>query len=107
MKDIINGFIGGLLSILFVFVCLGYLGYQQYDDFLKKLEIRPPIMVVNTMALLAPGSIGSSEEELIKKRERIYDVVDKFKNAGYLVIDANSVLTSPELNTLTQKDIVE
>jgi hypothetical protein len=103
LKDVL---VTALLASLLSVVGLAFYMKPTLDRLRDDLALRPPVMVVD-MANLAIESVpvGASKDEIDAHFVNAQKAVDRFSEAGYLVILRQSIVSAPAGLTLTPADI--
>ena len=68
---------------------------EQISAMQDRLNQSPPIVVVDFTKVAASYPAGASAEEVEKLMVKTNDAILKLKDAGYLVLDAGSVVGAP------------
>jgi len=78
----------------------------KIDQLQQHADSTPPMIVVD-MAHLALTSvpIGSDKQAIGEHFKNTQGVIDKFKDAGFLVLSSSAVISSPEAIQLNESDI--
>ena len=69
---------------------------RRAGELQARLERRPPVVVVDFARLAAAYPPGASREELDERMAGTRDAIAKLRRAGYLVLDAASVVAAPK-----------
>ncbi|MCG7878158.1 MAG: hypothetical protein N0E42_12040 [Candidatus Thiodiazotropha endolucinida] len=83
---------------------VGSITYQSTinNRITEHLLQRPPVLVVDPLKLSADLPIGATEEERLQHRNNIMEVINHYKDDGYLILRRDSLIHAPNKNTLTQ-----
>lgn len=78
----------------------------QINELKDEVALRPPVIVVD-MAKLALDSVpvGSPKEDIRLHFARTQTVINKFKDAGFLVIPRENIISAPDDLMLTKDDV--
>lgn len=103
LKDLL---ITALLAALLSAAGLALYMKPALDGIRDDLALRPPVIVAD-MANLAIESVpvGASKKEIDAHFVKAQDAVDRFAEAGYLVILRQSIVSAPAGLTLSADDI--
>lgn len=80
--------------------------YQQQQSLHYRLEQSPPIVLVDLAKLAASYPQGATPEQTNQLMLRTNDAIARLRDAGYLVIDAQAVLSAPSDLYLPPEEIV-
>jgi hypothetical protein len=99
---VVSAFIGGVLGFAGSFSYFAPKIIEMSDQ----IDLRPPVLVVD-MAKLAVDSVpvGSGKAALEEHFRNTQEVVDRFKEAGFLILPRENVLTAPTDLMLGSEDI--
>lgn len=78
-------------------VLFGYKMKGTVNDLQNELSMRPPVVIIDYTKIvqaLPDNSSETTEKALFATK----DTLEKFKDAGYVVLNAQSVATAPEDN---------
>lgn len=78
----------------------------QINAVSDEVALRPPVIVVD-MAKLALDSVpvGSPKEDIQRHFARTQEAINKFKDAGFLVIPRENIISAPEDLMLSKDDV--
>ncbi|MBX2808179.1 MAG: hypothetical protein KTR20_06050 [Cellvibrionaceae bacterium] len=72
----------------------------------EQLQLSPPVLIVDSIALAARAvPVGSPSEAIDEHYRNVGELVNKFRDGGFLVLDIQSVLDAPEELFLTVDDL--
>lgn len=73
-----------------------YLAAGQNNQIQARLHQTPPVVVVDFVRLATSYPDGASQAEVERLMVKTNDAIVRLKKAGYLVLDAGSILGAPD-----------
>tara|TARA_B100000446_G_scaffold184352_1_gene206159 strand:- start:41253 stop:41615 length:363 start_codon:yes stop_codon:yes gene_type:complete len=98
LSTVISAVLGFLAAYLYL--------QPQLNAVKDDVALRPPVIVVD-MAKLALDSVpvGSPKEDIKRHFARTQEAINKFKEAGFLVIPRENIISAPEDLMLSKDDV--
>ena len=99
---VLSAVISAVLGFLAAYLYL----QPQINAVKDEVALRPPVIVVD-MAKLALDSVpvSSPKEDIQRHFARTQEAINKFKDAGFLVIPRENIISAPEDLMLSKDDV--
>lgn len=99
---VISTVISAVLGFLAAYLYL----QPQLNAVKDEVALRPPVIVVDmTKLALDSVPVGSPKEDIQSHFARTQEVINKFKDAGFLVIPRENIISAPDDLMLSKDDV--
>lgn len=78
---------------------------ERLNNLSEEIKLRPPVLVVDQLKLASDVGATASEDELKVFLKRTNVALSKFREAGFLILSREFIVSSPEDVNLTVDDV--